>query len=189
MLLHITRAPGGAAGAQGELQLRIMGTGKLVQFARARHLVDHVGEIRRAVDRITKRLRLDDEFGKPDLVERPETVCQLHTDLERVVALPRGRCLPFAGARVEAFDRKRLAAGTPGRGHRCKRGFPRHFTFQCHRRNHVEQRIQCHPLLGCGWHQAGVREQLTIQPWLDRASGGLAIVGRRWRRLARRHLA
>ena len=122
VLLHVAGAPGGVQRAQHEAQLRVVRAGELVELARARHLVEHLGELGRAVDRVGEGLRLDHELGVLDLVERAGAVGQLHAGLEGAVALAGARRFPFAGVLVEAFDRDRLAAGAARGRHGRERG-------------------------------------------------------------------
>jgi len=111
VLVHVAGAPGGLARAQHEGELRVVVAGELVEFARPRHLVQHVGEIGRGAHGVGKGLRLGDEFRELDFVQRAGAVGQLHAGLEGAVAPPRGGHFPLAGVLVLAFDGERLAAG------------------------------------------------------------------------------
>ena len=70
VLLNITRAPGGVAGAQNKAQLRIVFAGKKIKFTRPGDLFPHFRKVGCAVDGVGKDLRLHDEFGILDVVKR-----------------------------------------------------------------------------------------------------------------------
>ena len=116
VLRHIARAPGGAARAQREAELRVVPAGERVELAGAGHFVAHVGKLGRGTHRVGKGLGLDHELGELDVVERAGPVGQLHAGLQGAVALAQARRFPFAGGVAQAFDRKRLAAHAAGAG-------------------------------------------------------------------------
>ena len=75
-------------------QLRVVRAGERVELARARHHVEHVGEVGHRADGVGKGLHLLHELGVLDLVERAAAVGQLHAGLQLAVALARRPAAP-----------------------------------------------------------------------------------------------
>jgi hypothetical protein len=148
VLLHVPRAPRGVLRAQGEAQLRVVAAGELVELAGARHFLQHVREIRRAIDRIGKRLNLHHELGIFDLVQGPRPVGQLHAGLERAITLAGLRHFPLLRRLVQALDPEGLAACAARRWKRGKRRFAGDRAFQRDRREHVDQGVERRLFLG-----------------------------------------
>ncbi len=181
VLRHVARAPGGAARAQGETQLRVVAAGEGVELARARHLGAHVGEVGAGAHGVGEGLGLHHELGELDVVERARAIGQLHAGLQRAVALVRPGAFPFAALRVEALHRERLAAdaarGRQGREHRVARDL----VFQRQRRDDVDQRVQrgAGPALGQrgqrGLDEFGICR--VVDPGLGKLTGYTGLIG------------
>jgi hypothetical protein len=116
--------------------------GELVELASARHLVQHLWKVGRAVHRIGKGLHLHDEFRELDLVQGARAVGQLHAGLERRVALSGMRRFPVLRGLVEAFDGERFAARAPRGRQRGQRRLTRNRGLQRDGRDRIDQRIE-----------------------------------------------
>lgn len=145
--------------------------GELVKFTRPAHLLDHVWEFRRAIDRVGKALRLHDELRKLDFVEVAGTVGQLHARLESAVALSGLRHLPNTGGVVLPFDREGLAASAPRRRHRRQRRITRDQPVERNGRDDVDQRIEPGSLLQ-------VRQRHRLQRAVESGFATLVVGGR-----------
>ena len=152
---HVAGAPGGVDGAQSELQLGVVVTGKTVQFAGAGHFVAHLGEFRRAVDGVGKGLRFHDELGILDVIERTRPVGQLNTGLKRVVALAGHGHFPMLAGNIQAFNGKGLAPCAASGGHGGQRGIARNRAFQRDGSHDVNQGVQTGFFLGRGNGELG----------------------------------
>ena len=140
-------------GAQGEAQLRVVLAGELVQFAGAGHLMQHVGQVGRATQRVGKALGLHGEVGVFDLVQCTSAIGQLHTSAQFVVAAAGGGRLPLARGLALAFDQKALAAYAARGRQRGQHGVARHQpAIQRDGGDHVDQRIQVRGSIWQGQH-------------------------------------
>ena len=191
MLAHIARAPGSGTCAQHEAQLRIVLAGELVQLARPAHLVQHVGQLQRAVQGIGKGLGLGGKFGELDLVECTGAVGQLHARLEGVVALAGTHAFPVARGFVEAFDTERLAARPARGGLHLQCRLARDALLHLDGRDGIDQAIKRQLAFGRQWlvhrrRSCGLRRRWLLHPCtighrghglvrLRRSDGGLEL--------------
>ena len=102
--------PGGGLGAQQQGELGVVRGGELVQLTGVGHHLQHVGELRVGLDGVGKGLKLLDELGVLDFVERARSVGHLEAGLELAVALAGLGQFPLAGLGVEALDLEGLVA-------------------------------------------------------------------------------
>ena len=141
-LLHIAQRPCHRTGPQQESQLRIQRLGKGVQFPRARHHLQHVGEVGHGANTLGKGLDLLDELRVLDLVEGTRPVGQLHPSLELRIGLPMHWLFPGLRGGIQAFHIQRLAARTPA-GRQMRHGqIPRDGGLQREDDDGVDQGVQ-----------------------------------------------
>ncbi len=84
----------------------VVRTGEGIEFACARHHVEHVGKVGHRADGVGNRLQLLHELGILDLVECPAAVGQLHAGLQFAIALAQrqGSHSPLAAFRPSIWN-------------------------------------------------------------------------------------
>ncbi len=178
-------APGHAAGAQGDGELRVVVVGEGVERPGLLEGLGHIGQIGRHTQRLAEFVALGDEFGKLDGIDRPGPVAQLHRSLQFGVGVLRLQRLPLPGFGVAALEQHALGPGARGFGQARQQHLARTHGFEQVAGDGVDQRVdlqghQPRPRGDFGAERngfervaVGVGGQSVEPGWLDR---GLHIV-------------